>query len=84
MSRRSGAWTIGWVAGTGVVFVAGGLLATVILVGRRIARQAGEITEALDRSREGTDALFGLTDTAGSLERVVRGLRTARQQREAV
>lgn len=84
MSDRSPAWTLGWVAGTAVVAIAGGLLLTAILLGKRIVRQAGEITEALDSSRERTDALFGLTGTAGSLERIVRGLRAAREARERV
>ncbi len=84
MSPRSRAWTIGWVLGTAVVAVAGGLLAANIVVGRRIVRQAGDITDALDGARESTDALFALTDTAGSLERVTRGLRAVREEREAV
>ncbi len=84
MSGRSSAWTIGWLGGTAVVVVAGGLLVTNILVGRRITRQAGDITDALDRARESTDALFALTDTAASLERVTRGLRAAREELDPV
>lgn len=79
MNDRSAAWNVGWAGGAGVVVIAGGLLLANIVLGRRITRQAGEITALLDRSRENTSALFALTDTARSLERVTTSLRTVRE-----
>ncbi len=71
-------WAIGWVGGGGVVVLAAGLLLSSIGLGRRIVRQAKEITTALDGARGNTAALFDLTDTNAAIERTTRGLRAVR------
>ena len=72
-------WIVGWVIGVVVVLVAATLLVTIIALGRRIARQADEITEALDGAREKTTALFEVTRTNLALDQITRGLRTIRE-----
>ena len=76
-------WVLGWALGTVVVAIAAGLLVAIILLCRRIVRQASDITRALDGARKNTDALFGLTTTNGTLERVTGELRAVREGTEA-
>jgi hypothetical protein len=79
-AERSGAWTVGWAAGGGVVAIAAGLILSIIGLGRRITGQAGEIVEALDGAREHTAPLWELTATNATLERTASGLRAVREQ----
>jgi hypothetical protein len=72
---RSRGWAIGWVLGPAVVVVAAGLLLELILRARRIASQARDIEQSLDRAREHTDGLFDLAKTNAQLERIARALR---------
>jgi hypothetical protein len=72
-------WIVGWAIGVVVVLVAATLLVTIIALGRRIARQAGEITEALDGARENTTSLFEVTRTNLAIDQITRGLRTIRE-----
>ena len=80
MERTPSGWTIGWVAGAGVVAIAAGLLLEITARGNRIAQQAREITGGLDRARENAAPLFELSETSASLDRVTRSLRALREQ----
>ena len=75
----SSGWYIGWGVGLVVVLIAAGLLLAIIGLGRRVARQAGEITEALDGARAHTDALWEVRGTNHAIDRVTRDLATARE-----
>lgn len=70
----SGWWIAGWAVGFGGAVAAAVLLVVVIRLGRRIASQAREITEALDGARENTGQVFDLTRTNLALDRLTRGL----------
>ena len=72
-------WYIGWAIALVVVLLAAGLLITIIALGRRIAPQADEITEALDGARRNTEPLFDVTRTNLTIDRITRGLRSVRQ-----
>ena len=74
-------WWIGWGVGLVVVVVAAGLLLTIIGLGRRVARQADEITAALDGARENTAPLFDVTRTNLAIDRITRDLRAVRTGR---
>jgi hypothetical protein len=76
----SGWWIFGWVVGAVVVLIAALLLLAIIGLGRRIVRQADEITEALDGTRANTDALWAVKSVNLNLDRVVRGLAAARER----
>ena len=72
-------WYVGWVVGVVVVLIAALLLIAIILLGRRIARQADDITAALDGTRANTAPLFDVTHTNLALDQITRGLRKARE-----
>ncbi len=72
-------WILGWVLGTVVVAIAAGLLVAIILLCRRIVRQAEDITRALDSARGNTDGLFGLTATNSAIESITTDLRAVRE-----
>ena len=80
--RTSAPWVVGWSVGGLVVAIAAGLLLTIIGLGRRIVRQAGEIEAALDGARENTSPLFAVTETNATLERTTGYLRALREQAE--
>jgi hypothetical protein len=71
-------WYVGWGVGLVVVLIAAVLLLAIIALGRRIARQADDITQALDGTRENTSPLFDVTHTNLALDQITRGLRTVR------
>jgi hypothetical protein len=71
-------WIVGWAIGAAVVVVAAVLLLTIVALGRRIVRQADEITTALDGARENTTPLFDVTRTNLAIDRITRGLARAR------
>jgi hypothetical protein len=71
-------WIVGWAIGLVVVGLAGGLLVAIITLGRRIVRQADDITAALDGTRENTTALFDVTRTNLAVDRITRGLSSVR------
>lgn len=73
-------WLIGWGLGAAVVVVAAGLLLIVIGLGKRIIRQAGDITRALDGAQENTAPLFALSELNSKLERITGGLRAVRER----
>ena len=71
-------WIVGWAVGALVVVVAAALLLALVALGRRIARQAGEITAAIDGARANTEPLFEVKRTNLAVDRVTRDLRTLR------
>lgn len=71
-------WWIGWGVGLVVVLLAAMLLALVIGLGRRVARQADDITAALDGGRGNTTPLFEVTHTNIALDHIARSLRVVR------
>ena len=72
-------WYVGWAIAGLVVVIAATLLLTIIFLGRRVSRQANEITVALDGSRQHTDPLWAVQQININLDRIVRGLATARR-----
>ena len=72
-------WLVGWVIAAVVVVIAAALLLAVIALGRRIVRQADDITTALDGAREHTLPLYEVKRTNLALDRVTRGLAAARE-----
>ena len=56
-------WVVGWIIALVVILIAATLLLVIIGVGRRIVRQADEITGALDGTRENTTPLFDVKRT---------------------
>jgi hypothetical protein len=71
-------WWIGWAVAVVVILIAATLLLTIIALGRRIVRQADDITAALDGARDNTAPLFDLTRTNSAIDRITRDLRAAR------
>ncbi len=71
-------WIIGWGVGVVVVLIAALLLLAIIGLGRRIVRQAEDITGALDGAREHTTPMFDLPTTNLAIVRITRGLARAR------
>lgn len=72
-------WFVGWAIGAAVVVVAAVLLLAIIALGRRIARQAGDITAALDGARDHTAPLFDVTRTNLAIDQITRDLRAVRE-----
>ena len=72
-------WYVGWVIAAVVVVIAATLLLTIIFLGRRVARQAGDITAALDGTRANTDPLWAVKQININLDRTNRGLVAARK-----
>ena len=79
VSALATGWYVGWAVGLVVVLIAATLLLTVIALGRRITRQAVDITKALDGARANTDALWEVRGTNHAIDRVTRGLASARE-----
>jgi hypothetical protein len=67
-------WFVGWAIGLVVVAIAAALLLAIIALGRRIAGQADDITEALDGARDNTAPLFEVTRTNLAIDQITRGL----------
>ena len=74
-------WYVGWAIALVVVLIAAGLLLAIIGLGRRIVRQADDVTAALDGTREHTAPLFDVTRTNLAIDRITRGLRRVRTGR---
>jgi hypothetical protein len=72
-------WYVGWVIAGAVVVIAATLLLTIIFLGRRIVRQADDITAALDGTRQNTDPLWGVKQININIDRINRGLAAARK-----
>jgi len=76
-------WVIGSVLGTVVIALVAVLLIAIILLARRIVGQAGAIIEALDGAQANTAALYDVAGTNHALVRIVRDLRTVREELSA-
>ena len=74
----TGWWLLGFALGGVVVLIAATLLILIIALARRIARQAADITSALDGARVNTEPLFDLAKTNFALERITRSLAAVR------
>lgn len=72
-------WYVGWVIAAVVVVIAATLLLTIIFLGRRVAGQADDITEALDGARRNTDPLWDVKRININVDRINRGLAAARR-----
>jgi hypothetical protein len=72
-------WLIGWMLAVVVVVLAATLLLTIIGLGRRIVRQADDITEALDGARQHTEPLWDVKKVNINIDRINRGLAAARK-----
>jgi hypothetical protein len=79
MLALSAWWLIGWMIGVVVVLIAATLLLTIIGLGRRIVRQADEITASLDATRRNTDPLWGVKQININIDRINKGLAAARK-----
>lgn len=76
-------WVIGSVLGTVVVALVAVLLIAIILLARRIIGQAGAIVEALDGAQANTAPLYDVASVNHALVRIVRDLRTVREELSA-
>jgi hypothetical protein len=72
-------WYAGWAIAAAVVVIAASLLLAIIWLGRRVARQADEITAALDGARANTDPLWDVKRININIDRINRGLAAARR-----
>jgi hypothetical protein len=79
MLALSAWWLIGWMVGVVVVVIAATLLLTIIGLGRRIVRQADEITASLDATRRNTDPLWDVKQININIDRTNKGLVAARR-----
>jgi hypothetical protein len=79
MLALSAWWLISWMIGVVVVIIAATLLLTIIGLGRRIVRQADEITASLDATRRNTDPLWGVKQININIDRINKGLAAARR-----
>lgn len=75
----SGWWVVGWAGGAVVVALVALLVLSIIALARRISGQARDITAALDGARANTDALWDVRATNSAVDRIARGLRSARE-----
>ncbi len=76
-------WVIGSGLGTVVVALVAALLIAIILLARRIVGQAGAIVQALDGAQANTAPLYDVAGTNHALVRIVRDLRTVREELSA-
>lgn len=72
-------WYVGWAIAAAVVVIAATLLLSIIFLGRRVARQADEITAALDGARANTIPLWDVKQININLDRINRALAAARR-----
>jgi hypothetical protein len=72
-------WYVGWVIAAVVVVIAASLLLAIIFLGRRVVRQADDITHALDGARRNTDPLWDVKRININVDRINRGLAAARR-----
>lgn len=71
-------WHLGLTIGLVVVVVVVALVTPILLLARRIGRQAADVDAALNRARTNTAALAGLGTTIEHAEVIVAGLNRAR------
>ena len=73
-------WYVGWSIGLVVVLLVASLLLVIIGEGKRITRQAVDITKALDGTKVNTDALWDVRATNHTADRITRYLAAARRK----
>jgi len=73
-------WVLGSALGVVVIALVAALLVTIILLARRIVAQAGAIVEALDGAQANTAPLYDVAGTNHALVRIVRDLRSVREE----
>lgn len=73
-------WHLGLTIGLVVVVVVVALVTPILLLARRIGRQAAAVDEALRRAEGHTAALGGLRETIDSAAAIVGGLQRARSR----
>lgn len=78
MTAISGNWYLGWAIGLVVVLLVAVLVLAITAIAERIARQADDITAALDGTRANTEPLFAVKTTNQTIDRITRGLRRVR------
>ena len=71
-------WVVGYAAGTLVVLIAATLLVAIILLARRIVRQARDIEQALLATVGNTESLFDLGQANHAFESLTRSVRQLR------
>lgn len=74
----SGWWTVGWVVGVVVVLLVAVLLLAITSVARSIAREANDLTGALEGVGAKTRGLHEVSNTHLAVRRITNGLRRAR------
>jgi Tfp pilus assembly protein FimT len=72
-------WYVGWAIAAVVVVIAATLLLAIIFLGRRVTREADDITAALDGARANTVPLWDVKQININLDRINRGLVAARK-----
>lgn len=78
MIALAGTWYLGWAIGVVVVLLVAALVLAITATAERIARQADDITAALDGTRANTEPLFAVKTTNHTIDRITRGLRRVR------
>lgn len=78
MIALAGTWYLGWAIGLVVVLLVAALVLAITATAERIARQADDITAALDGTRANTEPLFAVKTTNHTIDRITRGLRRVR------
>lgn len=71
-------WLIGYIIGAAVVVIVAVLAIILIVQARKIGKQAADILNALERSRDNTAGLWDVDTVNRSLESVRQSARTAR------
>jgi uncharacterized membrane protein len=75
----SGGWTIGLVLGVVVVLVAAAIVITIVALAMRIAKQARTAVEGVEKVREQTTALDGVSQINDSGVRILHSARALRK-----
>jgi hypothetical protein len=70
----SGWWWVGWGVGVVVIALVAVLILLIAKLARDVARQADDITQALDGARANTEPLFAVKHTNLALDRITRGV----------
>ena len=79
MSSTAG-WTLGYIIAIVVVLVVVALVVPILLLARRIGRQAADIDDSLAESVTNTAALSGLRTTIDQAGDIVAGLKRGRER----
>lgn len=77
-----GGWWLGIAIGVVVVLIVVAVVVTIIVLARRITRQAGQATAALEDARRNTDPLWELRTTNERARAILEGTVRAREALE--